>query len=271
MTIEPSLNILRRTIPIPVHHLKIKLTDFFGVKSLQCRLLQSLWLIWIMFGMNGYKILKCFRKGQRVSGDLPCPATGLIGYTADILIRLPYSKALIRQCRFTGWSVSLWFTLTYITISHHAIHIGLHAPTPNVRVTQYYMYSCFFWLCLTEHIGLSPGGDLGEKVPLSWLTSPYFELREKFKCIEHIWKSKILIKTLKILKMSQNFSLSKSSRLTPAHSVQDKLDSLFSKMIFSLYFITIHAHKYCSLRWYVEFLVHPEVIANKIGFGGQSP
>ena len=28
MTIEPSLNILRSTVPIPVHDLKIKLTDF---------------------------------------------------------------------------------------------------------------------------------------------------------------------------------------------------------------------------------------------------
>ena len=28
--------------------------------------------------MNGYKILKCFRKEKRVSGELPCPATGLI-------------------------------------------------------------------------------------------------------------------------------------------------------------------------------------------------
>ena len=42
MTIEPSLNILRSTVPIPVHDLKIKLTDFFFVKSLQCQLLQSL-------------------------------------------------------------------------------------------------------------------------------------------------------------------------------------------------------------------------------------
>ena len=31
-----------------------------------------------MFGINGYKILKCFRKEKRVSGELPCPATGLI-------------------------------------------------------------------------------------------------------------------------------------------------------------------------------------------------
>ena len=72
--------ILCSTIPIPVHDLKFKVTDFefFCVKSLQCQLLQSLWLIWIVFGMNGYKILKCFRKEKRISGELPCPATGLI-------------------------------------------------------------------------------------------------------------------------------------------------------------------------------------------------
>ena len=39
-------------------------------------------------------------------------------------------------------------------------------------------------------------GDL-EEVSLSWLTSPYLELREKWKCIECIGKSKI----------DQNFSL----------------------------------------------------------------
>ena len=38
-------------------------------------------------------------------------------------------------------------------------------------------------------------GDLGEKISLSWLTSPYLELREKWKCIECIGKSKIWTKT----------------------------------------------------------------------------
>ena len=43
-----------------------------------------------MFGMNGYKILKCFRKEKRVSGELPCPATGLIilAGTEDIFDRI---------------------------------------------------------------------------------------------------------------------------------------------------------------------------------------
>ena len=55
-------------------------SNIFCVKSLQCQLLQSLWLIWIVFGMNGYKILKCFRKEKCISGELPCLATGLIIY-----------------------------------------------------------------------------------------------------------------------------------------------------------------------------------------------
>ena len=48
---------------------------------------------------------------------------------------------------------------------------------------------------LHRSAGLSLGGDLGEKVSQFWLTSPYFELREKFKRIEHIGKSKFWTKT----------------------------------------------------------------------------
>ena len=98
--------ILCRTIPIPVHDLKIKVTDFefFCVKSLQCQLLQSLWLIWIVFGMNGYKILKCFRKEKRVSGKLPCPATGLI-------VMVIYS---CREELFTKVKCKIFCTLAYM-------------------------------------------------------------------------------------------------------------------------------------------------------------
>ena len=88
--------ILCSTIPVQVHDLKIKVTDFefFGVKSLQCQLLQSLWLIWVVFGMTGYKILKCFRKEKRISGELPCPATSLITPfdPAHEIIYLPHRR-----------------------------------------------------------------------------------------------------------------------------------------------------------------------------------
>ena len=52
--------------------------NFFllNLHSVSCR--KTFWLIWIVFGMNGYKILKCFRKENRVSGERPFPATGLI-------------------------------------------------------------------------------------------------------------------------------------------------------------------------------------------------
>ena len=39
-------------------------------------------------------------------------------------------------------------------------------------------------------------GDFREKVSLSWLTSSYLELREKWKCIECIGKSKIWTKSV---------------------------------------------------------------------------
>ena len=42
--------------------------------------------------MNGYKILKCFRKEKRISGELPCQATGLI-YT------FVYCKISLFKCR----------------------------------------------------------------------------------------------------------------------------------------------------------------------------
>ena len=39
------------------------------------------------------------------------------------------------------------------------------------------------------------GGDLGEVVSLQEQTSPYFQLREKSKCIEYIGKAKFRSKT----------------------------------------------------------------------------
>ena len=38
-------------------------------------------------------------------------------------------------------------------------------------------------------------GDVGDKVSLQALTSPYFQPREKFKCIEHTDKSETWLKT----------------------------------------------------------------------------
>ena len=40
--------------------------------------------------MNGYKILKCFRKEKCISGELPCPATGLIECALYVEIRQKY-------------------------------------------------------------------------------------------------------------------------------------------------------------------------------------
>ena len=70
------------TIPTPVHDLKVKVThlDLFliYVKCFRCSFLQSLWWLWVMFGTNRHKNLKCFRKEKCNSSELSCPATGLI-------------------------------------------------------------------------------------------------------------------------------------------------------------------------------------------------
>ena len=50
------------------------------------------------------------------------------------------------------------------------------------------------------------GGDLGEIVSLQTQTSPYFQLREKFKCIEHIGKGKPKLLP-EIRKSEENFSI----------------------------------------------------------------
>ena len=65
----------------------------------------------------------------------------------------------------------------------------------HVQSDQARTYNVFSDVQVGHFPGLSLGGDLGEKVSLSWLTSPYFELRVKFKCIEHIGKFKIWTKT----------------------------------------------------------------------------
>ena len=60
-----------------------------------------------------------------------------------------------------------------------------------------------------------PRGRFGKEVSLTRLTSPSFELKEKFKCILHTGKFKVRIKTSPW--MLPNFSLLESSRLSPAH------------------------------------------------------
>ena len=68
--------ILHSTIPIPIHGLKVKVTDFeFLCLIFTVSVSVKPWLIWIMFGMNRYKILKCFIKEKHnyrrafLSGD----------------------------------------------------------------------------------------------------------------------------------------------------------------------------------------------------------
>ena len=74
--------------------------------------------------MNGYKILKCFRKEKRVSGKLPCPATGLIMPTGHIGFRLSV-HACIRSSRTV-----------------HARVLKFHIWVPYGKIAD----TCFFFL-----------------------------------------------------------------------------------------------------------------------------
>ena len=87
MTIEPCLKF--HAVPSQSQCMTCRSrsqdSEFFYVKSLQCQLLQSLWLIWVVFGMNGYNILKCFGKEKRISGELPVRRQVLISRTLHLL------------------------------------------------------------------------------------------------------------------------------------------------------------------------------------------
>ena len=89
----------------------------------------------------------------------------------------------------------------------------------SVEVTQlccgYTLEVPQFFTSQRHFSGVILGGDLGEIVSLSWLTSPYFELKEKWKCIECTGKFESWTKTFP-WKLSQNISISESSRMTPA-------------------------------------------------------
>ena len=56
--------------------------------------------------MNGYKILKCFRKEKRVSGELPCPATGLIILAGNEDMHNILDEFEFRPDRTTDYGVS---------------------------------------------------------------------------------------------------------------------------------------------------------------------
>ena len=72
-----------------------------------------------------------------------------------------------------------------------------HKCTCQQRWQKMYLMTCGSSEDSDQNIqpGVILEGNLGEKVSQSWLTSPYLELREKWKCIESIGISKIWTKT----------------------------------------------------------------------------
>ena len=69
--------------------------------------------------MNGYKILKCFRKEKRASGELPCPATGLITF----IVSSKFHNLLLLEGK--------WFISYYLT-RHVLLFIQKHARQCSV-------------------------------------------------------------------------------------------------------------------------------------------
>ena len=68
-------------------------------------------------------------------------------------------------------------------------------------------------------------GDVGDIISLQAQMSPYFQLREKFKCIEHIDKSKTQLKLLpENRKSEQNVSQFQIPSLNPAEELQSLSD-----------------------------------------------
>ena len=83
--------ILCSTIPIPLHDLKIKVTgfEFFVLNLYSVSCCKAFDWFELVFGMNGYMILKCFRKEKHDSDELPCPATGLISEIIMVRSQIP--------------------------------------------------------------------------------------------------------------------------------------------------------------------------------------
>ena len=75
------------------------------------------------------------------------------------------------------------------------------------RVYGYCKYYLQLQLCnkRPNNTGNKLERDMGDIVSLQAQMSPLFQLREKFKCIEHIDKSEIQLKPKYLYKMSPDF------------------------------------------------------------------
>ena len=70
----------------------------------------------------------------------------------------------------------------------HMLCLGYSGPVTSTAPTAIRLWETF--TCSGNKLK----GDVGDIVPLQAQTSPLFQLREKFKCIEHIGKSELQFK-----------------------------------------------------------------------------
>ena len=99
---------------------------------------------------------------------------------------------------------NVWWLVRVLQEGWITNSIFLDDPCPKkIFVNGEKLIPYWYWFGLNVNIykefhnwrGVILDCDLGEKVSLSWLTSPYLELREKWKCLDCIGKSKIWTKT----------------------------------------------------------------------------
>ena len=91
--------------------------------------------------MNGYKIQKCFRKEKRVSGELHCPATGLIPIFSDptLVVSLSGTKQKFRAHAFYDLCQTLNFNLCK-TFNFYA-HFSAERWEYKLKVNHFYKFS----------------------------------------------------------------------------------------------------------------------------------
>ena len=141
--------------------------------------------------------------------SLTCPFLLCFLYYVNLWLPCNVCKLYKCKCLVRNFEFTSNLPQEYLQTFSQIILINSYLKEFNSFVSLIrYLQSC------TCEGSISLGGDWGEKVSLICFTSPCFELRDKFKYIEHIGESWIWTKTSPCL--SLNVSPSESSRLSPA-------------------------------------------------------
>ena len=100
---------------------------------------------------------------------------------------------VVTSCVITAEPVNVGSSVMLeLVLAVHSYHvIAYHVPTAQMSGNLVH----WWYISLSKNSGNSLGGNLGEMVSLQARISLCFQLRETFKCIEHIGKGKTYFKT----------------------------------------------------------------------------